>query len=72
MDLPLADLQYRESATYAEPASCLVCKKLVDSTNPHIFVRDADESLSDDEALVGLLHVDCEQTYIDNSGMRAV
>ena len=47
-------------------------RQLVDAGGPHIFVRDADPSLDDDAAMVGLLHVDCEQPYLDGAAAAGI
>jgi len=61
----VATLNYRERGTYPSEEHCLTCGKFVSPSKPHIFVRDADQRLSDDDALVGLLHPECEQQYCD-------
>ena len=65
--LDVATLVHRDVGTYPEALTCLTCGKLVDPTNPHVFVRDADRTLSNEQALVGLLHVECEPRYVDQA-----
>lgn len=55
----------RERGEYAEPEKCLVCDELVDASLPHIFVRDDESTLGDNDAIVGLLHPECEQSYLE-------
>ena len=64
MDFNVANLIDRERGSYAEDEQCLVCGELVDAMLPHIFVRDASPELSDDDAFVGLLRVDCRQRFL--------
>jgi len=64
MQLTLLDLFCRPGHERQQPPEpCLHCGELVDTRNQHIFVRDADESLDDDQAEVGLLHLACENHY---------
>ena len=62
----VSDLLYRDAGDYDQEA-CLVCRDLVDPALPHIFIRDADISLDDRAAMVGLLHNHCEDKYIEDA-----
>jgi len=66
--MDVAKLIRRDSGSYPEPESCLTCNELVPPMNPHIFVRDADDSIPDDQALIGSLHIECEETYLKEQG----
>ncbi len=67
--MDVAKLIRRDSGSYPGPESCLACNELVLPVDPHIFVRDADDSIPDGQALVGLIHIECEETYIEEQGM---
>lgn len=62
--MDVAVLFHRASGTYPGPEDCLVCETPVDPEGPHIFVRDPTDTLGDDQAMVGLLHDECEDLYI--------
>ena len=67
MRFNVAEMMYREWGAYPTPEQCLACERRVEANSPHLFVRDSDPTLSDETAMVGLLHRDCEQLYIDRA-----